>query len=44
MKCFDAQIRSEGRSIEELEQMAKEGIEAAISVSYYPISHCTKRR
>jgi len=37
MKCFDAHIHSEGRSSEDLEFMASEGVKRAITCAFYPI-------
>lgn len=37
MKCFDSHIHSEGRSVEDLTTMSKEGIKAAITCAFYPI-------
>ena len=37
MEVFDTHIHSEGRSIENLEEMAKNGIKKAITCAYYPI-------
>ncbi len=37
MKIFDTHIHSEGRSVEDLEKMTKEGIAKAITCAFYPI-------
>lgn len=37
MDVFDTHIHSEGRSVEDLEKMAKEGIAKAITCAFYPI-------
>jgi hypothetical protein len=37
MRCFDTHIHSEGRSVEDLTLMAKEGIKAAVTCAFYPI-------
>ncbi|RLI75618.1 deoxyribonuclease [Archaeoglobales archaeon] len=37
MKCFDTHIHSEGRSVEDLTLMSREGIKAAITCAFYPI-------
>lgn len=37
MKCFDTHIHSEGRSVEDLTTMSREGIKAAITCAFYPI-------
>jgi len=37
MEVFDTHIHSEGRSVEDLEKMAKEGIVKAVTCAFYPI-------
>jgi len=37
MEVFDTHIHSEGRSVEDLERMAKEGIVKAVTCAFYPI-------
>ncbi len=37
MEVFDAHIHSEGRSVENLEEMAKAGIKKALTCAFYPI-------
>jgi len=37
MDVFDTHIHSEGRSVEDLERMAKEGIKKAVTCAFYPI-------
>ncbi len=37
MEVFDTHIHSEGRSVEDLERMAEEGIKKAVTCAFYPI-------
>ncbi len=37
MEVFDTHIHSEGRSVEDLEEMAKNGIKMALTCAFYPI-------
>ena len=37
MKVFDTHIHSEGRSVEDLEEMVKAGIEMAVTCAFYPV-------
>ncbi len=37
MRCFDAHIHAEGRSIEDLEKMSEAGVKYAVNCAFYPI-------